>query len=170
MEILMFLIKKNFLLKKHMNSRFAIRKNKLIGKFNKKFSKIINGGTVCKFIDASNFNPDTFLGEEYVSPPNETSRLVIPVININGAFIPVPIVVRPPKYNNFISFLREIITASSYYRYTMNILESVNARLSIIKISSPRIKRLPSLSSSPRIKRLPSLSSSQKNSSRRAFL
>ena len=137
-----------------MNSRLQDRKKKLVQDFSEKFSKIINGGAVIKFLDVSGFNSETFTGVHSITPPLELGFLLIPVINIEGFETTVPIVVRPSSYNNFVSFLQCIVAATSYYRSVFDILESVNTKISFIAISSPKIKRLPSPSPSPSPSRL----------------
>ena len=132
-----------------MDPRLLARKKKLIYIFSSKLSKIINGGSIIKFLDISGFNPMTFTGVRSITPTKERSvegPLLIPVVEIEGIILPIPIVVRPQHYENFISFLQWIVTASPYCVYVFDILSSIDSKLQMVpsQSSSPKIENLPS--------------------------
>lgn len=127
-----------------MKSHLLRGKKKLISLFSQELSKIINGNPVIKFLDVSGFNSITFSGVTMITPTLERDPLIIPIIVIDGMITPVPIVVRPKYYDNFVLFLKCIVAASQYYVYSEDIFDSVKARLHDIEISSPKIQQLPS--------------------------
>ena len=101
----------------------------LTEQFNKKFNKIIDGFTIFKFIDVSDFDAANLSGIRTVSPPEQKSRLIIPVIKIKGEAIPVPIVFRPQNYANFIDYLNSIVIYSEYNKSIVDIVNSVEIKL-----------------------------------------
>jgi hypothetical protein len=101
----------------------------LVDTFSQELSKIINGFSVIYFLDVSGFNPTTFTGVSQIIPTQEKSFFIIPIIHINGYDTPVPIAVNPKHYDNFLLFLKYIVSASCYYTYTEDIYNSVNSRL-----------------------------------------
>jgi hypothetical protein len=112
-----------------MNYQFLDKKEDLIEIFSQELSNIINGGYIFEFLDVSGFNPKTFSGISKVNPIQQHDPLIIPIICINGLNTPIPIVVNPKHFSNFISFLRYIVAGSCYYIYTEDIYNSVNSKI-----------------------------------------
>ena len=108
---------------KIMFMRRTNQKRKLIKDFDEMLRAIINDEVVYKYYDINNFNPNTFK-IRLIIPPTAKSKLIIPVINIQGRAIPVPITVSSESEQKLKDFLQIIASASNYARYAKDIMDS----------------------------------------------
>lgn len=126
-----------------MNSQLLEEKENLVNIFSQELSKVINGHAIVDFLDVSEFKPTTFTGVSKINPTQAHEDLIIPIIPIDGYTIPVPIVVKPNHYTEFLLFLRYVIAFSCYNNYTEDILNSVDAKLQPHDKPNYKIQKLP---------------------------